>query len=401
VRSSGQHAPEAGVQVGVEDGAQVGAQAAPDLAKGVAFLISPANLVQGKYYESVPGSADFGLSIDVAFALAAAGGADPTLRAITEFIRTGGVTGAGKSTVDDWTGIGTDLADGGSIGKLALLADVTGYDPRAFGGHDLIAALHEVTCARADAGARCADAGNYAGATSVAAQSLGIVAQFRAGANADAAAPIAYLLSLQRPDGSFPGRIPAAEDDRDVDSTAMAAMALRLTPSDRAASQASIRALAWIAAQQKGNGAFPGTTGDSTASTARAIQGLGLRSSTYDTQVAKALTFLAGQQNGDGGFNATGGGQAGSDLSASAEVVGGATGITLAKLRRDVRAAGVTPSPTPSPSAPAPGSGGSLPITGYPIPATIGVALALIAAGAGLLMLSRRRPEMAGEGRAP
>ncbi|MEU5674615.1 prenyltransferase/squalene oxidase repeat-containing protein, partial [Micromonospora sp. NPDC047753] len=197
----------------------------PDLVKGVSYLVAPTNLVDGRYYESFPGFPDFGLSIDGAYALAATGGNDAKLRAIVEFLRGGGAVGDGGFTVDSWLGIGTDYAAGGAIGKVALLAQVTGYDPRSFGGHDLIAALGDVTCAKLDEQAGCAGAGNYRYATSVFGQSLGIIAQLRAGQGDAAAKPIAFLKGLQRADGSFPSLIPAGDADRDVDSTAMAAMA--------------------------------------------------------------------------------------------------------------------------------------------------------------------------------
>jgi len=87
----------------------------------------------------------------------------------------------GALSADTWTGIGTRFAAGGSIGDEALLAEVTGYNPRDFGGHDLIAALNASVCARVSAGGNtsCAGAGNYTYATSVFDQALGIIAQLR------------------------------------------------------------------------------------------------------------------------------------------------------------------------------------------------------------------------------
>ncbi|MEH1163829.1 prenyltransferase/squalene oxidase repeat-containing protein [Micromonospora sp. CPCC 205539] len=384
----------------------------PDLVKGVTYLVAPSNLIDGKYYESFPGYPDFGMSIDGAYALAATGGDDTRLRAIVEFIRGGGAVGDSGFTVDTWLGIGTDYAAGGAIGKVALLAQVAGYDPRAFGGHDLIAALHEVTCAKLDAQAGCAGAGNYRYATSVFGQSLGVIAQLRAGQGEAAAAPVAFLKGLQRADGSFPSLIPAADADKDVDSTAMAAMALAMLTDDQAATTAVDKALAWIAAAQKGHGGFPGAAGDSTNSTALAIQGLTLRGSSYPTQIGKALAFLAGQQNDDGGFTVAAGGQAGSDVRASTQVVGGATGVSFAALTRDVHELpGTDPSGTPTPTAtptpttsssaspgvtPSPTgtrntSSGHLPRTGASIASIALLALAIVVAGVLLRIAARRR----------
>ncbi|WFE53156.1 prenyltransferase/squalene oxidase repeat-containing protein [Micromonospora sp. WMMD1155] len=390
----------------------------PDLTKGVSYLVAPSNLIDGRYYESFPGFPDFGLSIDGAYALAATGGDDAKLRAIVEFLRGGGAVGDNGFTVDMWLGVGTDYAVGGAIGKVALLAQVTGYDPRSFGGHDLIAALGDVTCAKADASTGCAGAGNYRYATSVFGQSLGIIAQLRAGQGEAAAKPVEFLRGLQRADGSFPSLIPAADTDKDVDSTAMAAMALASLTDDPAAATAVDKALAWIASTQKEHGGFPGAAGDSTNSTALAIQGLTLRGSSYAGQVDKALAFLAAQQNDDGGFTVAAGGQAGSDVRASTQVVGGATGISFAALTRDVHelpgpdpsgSPTPTPTPTPTPSAsqsaspPAtPGatpsttgtaghSWGNLPRTGVSIVTIALLALVLVVGGVLLLVAARRR----------
>ncbi|MEU8409697.1 prenyltransferase/squalene oxidase repeat-containing protein [Micromonospora sp. NPDC048842] len=395
----------------------------PDLVKGVSYLVASTNLIDGRYYESFPGFPDFGLSIDGAYALAATGGDDAKLRAIVEFLRGGGAVGDSGFTVDTWLGIGTDYAAGGAIGKVALLAQVTGYDPRAFGGHDLIAALGDVTCAKLDMQAGCAGAGNYRYATSVFGQSLGIIAQRRAGQGEAAAKPIAFLKGLQRADGSFPSLIPAADADRDVDSTAMAAMALASSTDDPAAVSAVDKALSWIASTQKAHGGFPGAAGDSTNSTALAIQGLTLRGDTYARQADKALSFLAGQQNDDGGFTVAAGGQAGSDVRASTQVVGGATGISFATLTRDVHELpgpdpSATPTPTPTPTASpssaspspsvapsvtpsSPGTGGhssgNLPRTGWSIVTITLLALVLVVAGI-LLRVSARRRAVADQG---
>ncbi|GAA3215003.1 hypothetical protein GCM10010532_041710 [Dactylosporangium siamense] len=376
----------------------------PDLVKGVAYLVAPAQLVDGRYYESFPDFPDFGLSIDGAFALAATGGQDAKLRAITEFIRGGGKVGDSEFGVDGWLSIGTDYPSGGAIGKVAVLAQVTGYDPRAFGGHDLIAALHDVTCAAADPTLGCVGAGNYRNAASVFSQALGVIAQLRAGQRSDAAAPITYLLGLQRADGSFPSLIPpVSAEDRDVDSTAMAAMALALVTGDAAATAAVDKALAWIAGQQQAHGGFPGAAGDSTNSTALAIQGLALHRATYTAQIAKALAFLAGQQNSDGGFNVAAGGQPGSDVRASTQVVGGATGISFGVLLRDVHADPGTGSPSPSTSATAsasasasassaaPGTPVGMPVTGQSVITMVWLAIGLLVAGVALLAVSRRR----------
>ncbi|MFJ4007318.1 prenyltransferase/squalene oxidase repeat-containing protein [Streptomyces sp. NPDC090023] len=327
--------------------AETGA-AAPDLKKGSAYLVAPAQLTDGHYYQPFGGGfADFGLTIDGAYALAATRQDDAAFTKIVQFLDQQKADGTGR-TINDWTGIGTEYASGGSLGKEALLAEVAGKDPRAFGGHDLIAALDKAVCTEASTGSdtTCAAPGSYTYSPSVFSQSLAIMAQLRADDTANAAAPIAYLKGLQQPSGAWPSLIPATADS-DVDSTAMAVMTLALLPDDEDASAAVDKGVAWIAKQQKADGGFPGAAGDSVNSAALAVQALTLHKDTYSTEITKALAFLASQQNTDGGFNVAAGGQAGSDVRASTQAIGGATGISFGTLSVD--AAG-SPSPSPSPS---------------------------------------------------
>jgi hypothetical protein len=317
----------------------------PDLAKGAAYLTAPGNLIDGEYYESFPRTADFGLTIDGAFALAATGKNLPDLQMITRFLDHGGKDPSGR-TVNDWTGIGTKSANGGSIAKEALFAEVVGDNPRRFGGHNLIAALDDSVCGAAAAAAGpCAGAGNYRHATSVFSQAIGVIAQVRAGQAADAHAPTAYLEGLRNPDGSFPSLIPDSHD-HDLDSTAIAVMALALVRSPQASADVST-GLTWIAARQLPSGGFRGTGGVSVNSAGLAIQALSLRAAKYRSQIASAETFLAGQQNSDGGFNAYAGGQPGSDVRASTQAVSGATGISFGTLTEELNSsvAGQKPGP--------------------------------------------------------
>jgi prenyltransferase beta subunit len=305
-----------------------------DLAKGSSYLVSPANLLGGQYYEAFAGSgfADFGLTMDGAFALASTGKNDAALAKIVSFIATG-KDGSGRS-INDWTSVGTPFASGGSLGKEALLAEVAGYDPTDFNGQNLITALDSTVCAAATTSLDtvCAGTGDYANSTSVFSQSLGVIAQLRAGDTTGAASPVSYLESLQKVNGAWPSQIPDGGDS-DVDSTAIAVMALALVPGSEAA---VTKGLSWLAAQQESDGGFPGAAGDSTNSAALAIQGLSLDRASYAVPISRALTFLADQQNADGGFNVASAGQHGSDIRASAQVVGGATGISFGTLTRDV-----------------------------------------------------------------
>ena len=320
----------------------------PDLVTGSAYLVSSANLIGGHYYESFPRYADFGLTIDGAFALAATGDGNPALKMIVAFLDQAGKDPSGN-TVNDWTGIGTPFASGGAIGKEALLAEVVGDNPRDFGGRDLIAALDAAVCTRASRGANtsCAAAGNYTYATSVFDQALGIMAQLRAGQASEAAAPLAYLESLRNADGSFPSLIPDS-GDQDVDSTAMAVMALGLAPGAVAAADVT-SGVAWIARRQEKNGGFPAAGGESVNSAGLAIQALTLQAAAHRSQISAALSFLAREQNGNGGFSAYATGPRGSNLRASTQAVGGAVGTSFGTLHRDLAAVSTPPVRSPAP----------------------------------------------------
>ncbi|MEO3973727.1 prenyltransferase/squalene oxidase repeat-containing protein [Streptomyces sp. CAU 1734] len=397
----------------------------PDLRKGSAYLTDHKRLIRGRHYESSPGFAEFGLTIDGAYALAATGHDNATLRNIVDFLDKGGEDAGGRD-LHDWTGIGTDHAGGGFIGKAAVLAESVGRDPRDFGGRDLIAALAEGICPAATPATprKCAAKGNYTWATSVFSQSLGVIAQVRAGETTAAAGPIAYLKSLRDPStGAWPSLI-GEKSESEVDSTAMAAMTLDLLPD--ADSRAAVdKALAWLAGQQLADGGFSGASGNSVNSAALAVQGLSLDAGKYAGHLVKARKFLASQQNKDGGFNVAKGGQPGSDVRASAQAVGGATGISFGLLTRDL--SGTTPepvpsaSPRPSPSTPeivtpggdtqgsgsagGPGTtggpdggtgGGSLASTGSRVIALAGAAVLLVLGGWGATRIARRRGETAG-----
>ncbi|MFF0549523.1 prenyltransferase/squalene oxidase repeat-containing protein [Streptomyces sp. NPDC004311] len=388
----------------------------PDVKKGVTYLTAPSRLVQGRFYESRPGSgfADYGLTIDGAYALAATGEDNAALRNIVDFMDKGGKDGTGRG-IHEWTLVGTKYANGGSLGKAAVLAQSVGRDPRSFGGQDLIAALAKATCqAKTTTRQECAAKGNYAYATSVFKQSLGVMAQLRAGEKAAAAEPAAYLKSLQDPSGAWVSLI-GEPSGPEVDSTAMAAMTVDLLPD--ASSQAAVdKALAWLAAQQKEDGGFPGASGNSVNSAALAVQGLSLDAATYGAQIAKARAFLAGQQNADGGFNVAKGGQTGSDLRASTQAVGGATGISFGLLTRDLT--GTTPQPLPSTSGGNSGGNGSpvivtpgengggagssasgpLASTGAQVGALAAAAAALTLGGWGLTRAAKRRRTTPGSG---
>jgi Prenyltransferase and squalene oxidase repeat len=250
---------------------------------------------------------------------------------------------------NSWTGIGTSDVSGGSVGKEALLAEVVGDDPRSFGGNDLIAAIDQSVCAGASTppDTSCVAAGTYENSASTFDQSFGVMAQLRAGDSVNAQNPISFLESQQQLSGAWPSLIPSTGDS-DVDSTAMAVMALDLVPGVSAAT-AVHQGVSWIAGQQEPDGGFPGVSGDNTNSAALAIMAMDLEPTTFAPQISAGLAYLAAQQNSDGGFNisTSPGSQPGSDLRASAQAISGAVGTSFGTLSDPLR-------PTP-PAAPGQG----------------------------------------------
>ncbi len=293
----------------------------PDTAKGADYLV--ASLTGGNHVEQF-GLPDIGLTIDVALALAGTGTHDAVTDKIVAYVT------AHQNDYTFLTGPFAAFASGGYAGKVALLAEVTGRNPRNFGGVNLIAGIDRLVCSKASTAKFCAAKGNYASTTSVFAQAFGVLAQLRAGDASGAARPVSYLESLQRASGAFPSLIPSTGSGPDTDSTAMAAMALALAPGAKART-AVAKALRWLAGAQRRDGGFPGAAGTSTNSAALAIQALHLDAETYGRQVSRSQAFLAGVQNSDGGFDLAAGVD-GSDLRASAQAVGGAVGVPYASL---------------------------------------------------------------------
>ncbi len=318
--------------------------ASPDLVTAVAYLTDATTLVDGDHYESAPGFADIGLTIDGALALAAAGTAPGALAGMVAYV---------EANAAGWTGYGTTAASGASLGKEALLAEVAGDDPRAFGGQDLISALDASVCTAPSAGTGgpCVAAGNYAYSASTYGEALGIMAQLRADDWSGAARPIQYLESLEDADGGWPSLIPPGTGaTSDVDSTAMVVMALALDPAPTATAAVQ-RGITWITGQQEADGGFPGASGDSTNSTALALLALGRDRAAQAGGIGAGLAFLAERQQGDGGFaiGSGSGSPSGSDLRSTTQAVSGAVGTSFATLQASSSGSSPLP-PTTSPA---------------------------------------------------
>jgi hypothetical protein len=221
-------------------------------------------LVDGTHYNFVGfDGADFGLTADGVFGMAAAKTAGTAQAAATGYLAD---NAAGY--IDTAASFGGPFP--GSYAKLALVAEVTGGDPHAFGGLDLLGALRALECPAA-APAPCApglfrNGTDDGGFPNVITQALAVLALARSGVEADhpSAAAVAFLRGQQCPDGGFPSDLVAAGGacKSEVDSTGFAVLGLVAAGADVAAP------LAWLRSVRAANGSYTGVGGTASANSA-------------------------------------------------------------------------------------------------------------------------------------
>jgi hypothetical protein len=208
---------------------------------------------------------DYGLTADVAFALDATGHRAGAVQDIRRAL---------ARHVDSWTtGVDFGSADvyAGSVAKAVVVAQVTGANPRSFGGVDLVKRLNARVATEAPIVGRIQDraADDFANTIGQAFAVRGL-AKARS-ARADEA--LRFLLKQQCDAGYFrlsfakPGA--AAQDcdagrkattsAPDTDVTALALLSLRtLKNPSRAVRTAMSDAVAWLKRHQQDNGSFGG-----------------------------------------------------------------------------------------------------------------------------------------------
>lgn len=352
---------------------------------------------------------DYGGTIDVALALASTGTQDGTLARLLGYLD--------AHVGDDVDPGGTQGGPyGGAAGKLALLEEVTGQNPRDVSGVDLLDILTGTVCTAATKDGACTAAGDFHGAYSGLGQVLPVLALARAHVAVPAAA-LTRLGQLQCADGGFSSELlaPGAACTSDVDTTGAALQALMLLPSQAASADEAARFL--LAAQQP-DGGFVGAAGENANSTALAVQGLLADPSAAGSgaAVTRGQAFLASLQQADGGLKVSAT-SSGSDLRATDQAVPALAGRTLTTLTDPVTpvapppAAPSSPAPSTTPAgAPTPAAGGTtgtvgshrttaatgaLPYTGEDTVPWLQAGAGLLLAGTALLgaggLLRRRR----------
>jgi hypothetical protein len=295
----------------------------------------------------------------------------------------------------------------GSAAKLAVLAEITGQDPTAFGGFDLLKTLTGHVCASAN-GTTCTAAGDFSNAFSGVSQALGVLALARSKVTPPAAT-VTRLEQLQCPDGGFSSDLiaPGSACTSDADTTGYAVQALVLVPAARGAVD---KAAQFLLDAQQADGGYLGASAENTQSAALAAQGLLAASaktghlaaaSTPADAVRAVLAWIARAQTAGGGLGIHIG--APGDAVATAQALPPLAGATLTTLRHAVKLPGSGGRPAPSGSgSPSPGSTGpgsssptgggeSLASTGSDVRATLVWAAVLLAAGLILVGAGTRR----------
>lgn len=193
-------------------------------------------------------SVDYGVTADAVLALAATGTAQTQAAATTDYL---------AAHVVDYTGFGDPTeVYAGSVAKLVNVAIAQGRDPRAFGGHDLVATLQGLETADG----RFSDDSQWGDYSNVFGQSFALIALKRAGVNPSPAS-IEFLLEQQCPGGGFQLYMdaPCADDSAaDPDATAMAVQALLFAGDGAQAATAASAGLDFLASVQGADGGLGG-----------------------------------------------------------------------------------------------------------------------------------------------
>lgn len=218
------------------------------------------------------------LTTEVAYALAAADPKGPAAKKVADFLATPAQTDAyaypaGKDKIPDAT----------AAARLALVAEATGKDPRAFGGHDLLGDLLKYVCPR-DIGdgeniEGCLTKGDFRTTGQSDAQAMAVIALLNGGVTPPADA-VNRLTGLQCEDGGFTGILIRSGEwcDSDANATGLITLALKRAGGHDAAVQ---KARDHLKKSQLATGAWPSasymTTGSpaSTAWAAQALRALG------------------------------------------------------------------------------------------------------------------------------
>lgn len=268
------------------------------VARAAAFSV--AALTDGDHVGG-PYGPDLAQSVDVAFALTAAGGQSAALGQVLAYLQAhAGAYVHGDPTKGEK--LGAQYA--GPTAKLALLAQLSGNDPSAFGGLDLIAELRGLMATSGPKSGRFVDTSAFGDFANPLGQAFAVLALQRGTTAGAPQAALGGLTNAQCADGGFPATFDTTPCVSSVDATSLAVQALVASGADCPAA----RALAWLQARQSPTGAFDagpadtaGASGPSVSATAYATQAL----TATGRSTTSALAYLGSVQNPDGGLPAS------------------------------------------------------------------------------------------------
>ena len=323
---------------GVTLGSADAAAASPTSAAS-AYLVG--RLVNGDHLANSFG-ADYGLTADLAIALASSKDQNVALAKVVSYLAAHVADYADPAGTGQYPG-----PYSGAVGKLALLAEITGQNPHDFGGFDLLKALTDHVCTAPDGSGACTAAGDFYQAFSPISQALAILALVRGGLTPPAAA-VTRLGQLQCADGGFSSELPPATPCvSDSDATGYAVQALSQVSGNETAVG---NGRAFLLAGQQPDGGFTGAAGENANSTGLASQALLVTGSGSQPQVTAAVNFLLGLRNADGGFGISHSTPA-SDVRSTTQALPAVAGATLTTVSDAITLpapSSSTPTPTPT-----------------------------------------------------
>ena len=205
---------------------------------------------------------DLGMTMDIGLSMDEVGGDQAMVRQIRSALSTRIAEYAAPSAGERYSG---------SLAKSLVFAQVSGADPRTYGGLDLVAETEARVTGSGPSAGRLADLSAYGDYANSFGQALAVRGLSAAG-SAKAAAATDFMLKQQCSSGYF--RVffttdaAAADqscvegtDATDTDTTAFVVSQLAATSPRPAAVDAAIaKAVAWLAATQKADGSFVGST---------------------------------------------------------------------------------------------------------------------------------------------
>lgn len=259
-----------------------------------------AQLRDGLIHDDRSGFDNYGLTVEVAYALRAVGGHDAEI---------GEISSALQAAAEQYVGPAPETS-AASTGKLLSFASDTGADPRSFGGVDLVARLEAATTDTGPATGRIVDQGQQADSANTFGQAWAVRGLLNAG-SAEGPAALGYLLKQQCAAGFFRlyfpqdqsvdqscDRASPAEPVPAVDTAALVVVLLDDKRGVSAELDAALdRAIAWIKSQQAADGSFDGGTaleGPNASSTG--LAGWALRLTGASAAAEKAAVWLRRHQ---------------------------------------------------------------------------------------------------------